>query len=115
MFNITFGLITCTLTFAEHIGHKFAAKYQYVYSQDFEKTIKSMIGNDDDGNDNDSNDDDWLTNEERKFRTKILILDRIKKIFSQDSLNYLDTHEYKQMNKEGFDKFIFKQLKSFLK
>ena len=26
MFNFMFGLLMCTLTFGEHIGHKFAAK-----------------------------------------------------------------------------------------
>ena len=40
MFNVTFGLLMSTLTFAEHIGHKFAAKYPYVFKADFDEMIK---------------------------------------------------------------------------
>ena len=31
MFNVMFGLMMCTLTFSEHVGHKLAARYPYVF------------------------------------------------------------------------------------
>jgi len=31
MFNLMFGLLMSTLTFAEHAGHKFAAKHPYFF------------------------------------------------------------------------------------
>jgi hypothetical protein len=34
MFNFLFGLLMCTLTFGEHIGHKFAAKHPYIFRND---------------------------------------------------------------------------------
>ena len=43
-FNIFFGLAMSTLTFAEDIGHKFAAGYPYVYKSQFEKNTKGLSG-----------------------------------------------------------------------
>ena len=31
MFNFSFGMLMCTLTFGQMIGNKFAAKYPYTY------------------------------------------------------------------------------------
>ena len=40
MFNVTFGLLMCTLTFAEHIGHKFAEKYPYIFKAEYDEILK---------------------------------------------------------------------------
>ena len=40
MFNVTFGLLMSTLTFAEHIGHKFAAEYPFVFKAEYDEIIK---------------------------------------------------------------------------
>ena len=34
MFNLMFGLLMSTLTFAEHAGHKFAAKHPYRFKDE---------------------------------------------------------------------------------
>lgn len=34
MFNFMFGLLTSTLTFSEHVGHRFAAKHPYVFADE---------------------------------------------------------------------------------
>jgi len=40
MFNIMFGLLMSTFTFAEHGGHKFAAKHPYLFKDEItEETI----------------------------------------------------------------------------
>jgi len=40
MFNLMFGLLMSTLTFAEHAGHKFAAKHPYRFKDEItEDTI----------------------------------------------------------------------------
>jgi len=40
MFNVMFGLLMSTLTFAEHAGHQFAAKHPYRFkAQITKKTI----------------------------------------------------------------------------
>ena len=40
MFNLMFGLLMSTLTFAEHAGHKFAAKHPYRFKDEItEETI----------------------------------------------------------------------------
>jgi len=52
MFNFQFGLLMCTLTFAEHIGHKFAAKHPYIFRNEIVKN------------------DTGLTEEEKEFQYK---------------------------------------------
>jgi len=37
MFNLMFGLLMSTLTFAEHAGHKFAAKHPYRFKDQITK------------------------------------------------------------------------------
>lgn len=37
MFNVMFGLMMSSLTFSEHIGHRFAAKYTYVFADEIYK------------------------------------------------------------------------------
>jgi len=37
MFNLMFGLFMSTLTFAEHAGHKFAAKHPYRFKDEINK------------------------------------------------------------------------------
>jgi len=45
MFNLMFGLLMSTLTFAEHAGHKFAAKHPYRFK--VEITEETIATNDD--------------------------------------------------------------------
>jgi len=45
-FNLSFGLLMSTLTFAEHAGHKFAAKHPYLFKEEFSKM---RIATNDDG------------------------------------------------------------------
>ena len=42
MFNVMFGLMMCTLNFSEHVGHRFAAKYSYVFKDEFASDIKGL-------------------------------------------------------------------------
>ena len=42
IFNFMFGLLMCTLTFGEHIGHKFAAKYPYIFRNEIVKDTTGL-------------------------------------------------------------------------
>jgi hypothetical protein len=39
MFNVIFGLVTCTLTFAEHAGHRFVAKHPYMFKDELDALL----------------------------------------------------------------------------
>jgi len=91
MFNVMFGLVMSTLTFAEHAGHKFAAEYPYLY--------KAQIATNEDG----------LTEHEKECQKYIRDY-VVAKVIEQ-----IDPQEWRQINqKGGLDKYLQKQINSVL-
>jgi len=92
MFNLMFGLLMSTLTFAKHGGHKFAAKYPYLY--------RDQIAANEDG----------LTEHEKECQE--YIRERVvAKVIEQ-----IDPQEWRQLNQKGGldDKFFVRQIHYFL-
>ena len=42
MFNVMFGLLMSTLTFAQHTGHKLAAKHPYHYKDEIARIQEGL-------------------------------------------------------------------------
>jgi len=91
MFNVMFGLLMSTLTFAEHAGHQFAAKHPYLY--------KAQIATNEDG----------LIEHEKECQ--ISIREAVDKVIEQ-----IDPQEWRQMNQKGSldDEYFQKQINSVL-
>jgi len=92
MFNLMFGLLMSTLTFAEHAGHQFAAKYPYLYRDEIATNV------------------DGLTEHEKKCQYYIRNYG-VAKVIEQ-----IDPQEWRQMNQKGGldDKFFIRKIHTFL-
>jgi len=84
MFNLMFGLLMSTLTFAEHAGHQFAAKHPYFYEDEV------------------ATNQDGLT-EHEKVCQGFIRREVIAKVIEQT-----DPQEWRQNNHIGLDKFFQK-------
>ena len=42
MFNVMYGLMMCSLNFSEHVGHRLAARYPYVFRDEFAINTKGL-------------------------------------------------------------------------
>jgi len=97
MFNLMFGLLMSTLTFAEHGGHKFAAKHPYVFK---DEVANMRIATNQDG----------LTEHEKDCQENIreaLVVDK-----AIDEIDKLDPQEWRQWNHIGLNKYFHKQMNS---
>jgi len=84
-----------TLTFAEHAGHKFAAKHPYRFKDEINK---DTIATNQDG----------LTEHEKECQKNIRMA--VAKAIKQ--IDDLDPQEWRQYNRVGLDKLFHKQINS---
>jgi hypothetical protein len=91
MFNVLFGLLMCTLTFAEHIGHRFAAKHPYFFTNELIK------------------DDTGLTEDERYFQDCIKTI--MEKALEKANPN---PQEWRQFNHKGLNKYLAKAINKYM-
>ena len=98
MFNLMFGLLMSTLTFAEHAGHKFAAKHPYHFKV---QITKETIATNEDG----------LTKFEKEWQNLIRKYVVAKVIKQIDDLN---PQEWREWNRRGLDKLFHDQINSVI-